>query len=94
MKTVVTRLIVAIVLSAAAWLSWSEARLAARVPLLGRKRHGPPAVEGDQVKSPDHGGEAGRGQAAAVQGGRGAEAGGARGEEAAEGVCVRGEACG
>ena len=31
MKTVVTRLIVAIVLSAAAWLSWSEARLAARV---------------------------------------------------------------
>ena len=31
MKTVVTRLIVAIVLSATAWLSWSEARLAARV---------------------------------------------------------------
>ena len=31
MKTVVTRLLVAIVLSAAAWLSWSEARLAARV---------------------------------------------------------------
>ena len=31
MKTVVTRLIIAVVLVAAAWLSWSEARLAARV---------------------------------------------------------------
>lgn len=31
MKTVVTRLVVAAVLLAAAWLSWSEARLAARV---------------------------------------------------------------
>jgi len=31
MKTVVTRLVIAVVLVAAAWLAWSEARLAARV---------------------------------------------------------------
>ena len=31
MKTVISRMLIAIVLSAAAWLSWSEARLAARV---------------------------------------------------------------
>ena len=31
MKTVITRLIIAVILAAGAWLSWSEAKLTARV---------------------------------------------------------------